>query len=80
VVLLLVRTLVSWSLVIDERGAHEDLCDSDRRSVIPYVHRKIGLYCSRLPCLCEPEPFFIHVVHSPLEAVGYVIVSELYSQ
>jgi hypothetical protein len=57
VVLLLERALISWSLDIDERGGHEDLRGSDCRSVIPYVHGRIGLYCSSLPCLCEPEPF-----------------------
>jgi hypothetical protein len=56
-VLLLGMALVSWSLAIDERGTHEDLCGSDRRSVISYVHRRSGLYCSSLPCLCEPKPF-----------------------
>jgi hypothetical protein len=35
VVLLLERTLVSCSLVVDERGAHEDLRGSGHRSVIP---------------------------------------------
>jgi hypothetical protein len=35
---LLERVLVSWSLAMDERGGHEDLRDSGRRSVIPYVH------------------------------------------
>jgi hypothetical protein len=24
-----------------EHGGHEDLCGSDRRSVIPYVHRRM---------------------------------------
>jgi hypothetical protein len=57
VVLLLERALVSWSLGIDERGGHKDLCGSGRRSVIPYVHGRMELYCSSLPCLCEPEPF-----------------------
>jgi hypothetical protein len=57
VVLLLERTLVSWLLGIDERGGHEDLHGSVRRSVIPYIHKRIGLYCSSMPYLCEPEPF-----------------------
>jgi hypothetical protein len=57
VVLLLERTLVSWSLAIDERGKHEDLRGSGRQSVIPYVHGRTGLHCSSLPCLCEPEPY-----------------------
>jgi hypothetical protein len=38
VILLFERDLVSWSLVMDERGRYEDLRGSDRRSVIPYVH------------------------------------------
>jgi hypothetical protein len=58
VVLLLERVLISWSLAIDECGAHKDLRGSDHRSVIPYVHGRTGLHCSNLPCLCESEPFF----------------------
>jgi hypothetical protein len=57
VVLLLEMFLVSWSLGIDERGGHEDLRGSGRQSIIPYVHGRMELYCSSLPCLCEPEPF-----------------------
>jgi hypothetical protein len=30
-------------LALDERRGHQDLRDSDRRSVIPYVHRRMGL-------------------------------------
>jgi hypothetical protein len=52
VVLLLESDLVFWSLAIDERGEHDDLCGLDRRSVIPYFHRRIELYCSSLPCMC----------------------------
>jgi hypothetical protein len=48
VILLLEGALVSWSLAMDERGGHEDLRGSDRRSVIPYVHRTTELYCSSL--------------------------------
>jgi hypothetical protein len=48
VVLLLEMVLVSWSLAVDERGGHKVLRGSGRRSVIPYVHRKTELYCSRL--------------------------------
>jgi hypothetical protein len=51
VVLLLDRTLISWSLAIDERGGHEDLCGLDRWSVIPYIHGRMKLYCSSMPCL-----------------------------
>jgi hypothetical protein len=54
VVLLLKGVLVSWSLAMDERGGHEDLHGSGRRSVIPYVHGRSELYCSSL---YEPEPF-----------------------
>jgi hypothetical protein len=50
-VLLLEGALVSWSLAMDERGGHEDLRGSGRWSVIPYVHGRIELYCSSLPCL-----------------------------
>jgi hypothetical protein len=41
VVLLLEGGLVSWSLAMDKHGGHEDLRGSDRRSVIPYVHRRM---------------------------------------
>jgi hypothetical protein len=57
VVLLLERDLVAWSLAIDERDGHEDLRGSGCQSVIPYVHGRTGLYCSSLPCLCEPEAY-----------------------
>jgi hypothetical protein len=56
-ILLLEGTLVSWSLVMDERDGYEDLRGSDRRSVMPYVHGRMELYCSSLPYLCELEPF-----------------------
>jgi hypothetical protein len=49
VVLLLERALVSWSLGMDERGGHKDLCGSSRQSVIPYAHGRTELYCSSLP-------------------------------
>jgi hypothetical protein len=31
-----------------KHGGHGDLCDSDRQSVIPYVHGRMGvvLYCA----------------------------------
>jgi hypothetical protein len=45
VVFLLKRALVSWSLGMDK---HEDLCGSRHRSVIPYVHGRMELYCSSL--------------------------------
>jgi hypothetical protein len=51
---LLEGALVSWSLAMDERDGHEDLRGSDRRSVIPYVHGRMKLYCSSLPCLSLP--------------------------
>jgi hypothetical protein len=34
---------------MDERDGHEDLRSLGRRSVIPYVHGKMELYCSSLP-------------------------------
>jgi hypothetical protein len=58
VVFLLGKTLASCSLAIDERGGHQDLHGSGRRSVIRYVHERIELYCSTLTYLCEHEPFF----------------------
>jgi hypothetical protein len=58
VVLLLERALVSLLLAIHEHGEYEDLRGSGRQSVIPYVHGRTRLYCSNLPCLCEPKPFF----------------------
>jgi hypothetical protein len=48
VVLLLEGALVSWLLAMDERGGHEDLRGSGRRSVIPYVHERTEFYCSSL--------------------------------
>jgi hypothetical protein len=54
VILLLEGALVSWSLAMDERGGHEDLRGSGRRSIIPYVHGRTELYCSSL---YEPELF-----------------------
>jgi hypothetical protein len=54
VVLLLEGVIVSWSLVMDERGRHEDLRGLDRRSVIPYIHERTELYCSSLSCLSLP--------------------------
>jgi hypothetical protein len=51
VVLSLEGALVSWSLAMDERGGHKNLCGSGRQSVIPYVHGRIELYCSSLPWL-----------------------------
>jgi hypothetical protein len=47
-VLLLQRALVSRSLAMDELGGREDLCDSDHRSIIPYVHGRMVLYYSSL--------------------------------
>jgi hypothetical protein len=54
VVLLLERTLVSWSLAMDECDGHKDLRGSGRRSVIPYIHGRTKLYCSILPYLSLP--------------------------
>jgi hypothetical protein len=50
-VLLLGMTLVSWSLAMDERGGHEDLRGSGRRSVLPYFYERTELYCTSLSCL-----------------------------
>jgi hypothetical protein len=36
---------------MDERSGQEDLHGSGRWSVIPYVHGRMKLYCSSLPCL-----------------------------
>jgi hypothetical protein len=47
VVLLLKGVLISWSLAMDERSGHEDLCGSGHRSVIPYVHERMELYCAQ---------------------------------
>jgi hypothetical protein len=51
VVLLLEGVLISWSLVMDERSGHKDLRGLGRQSVIPYIHERMELYCSSLPCL-----------------------------
>jgi hypothetical protein len=48
VILLLEGALVSWSLAMNERGGHRDLRGSGRRSVIPYVHMRMELYCSSM--------------------------------
>jgi hypothetical protein len=53
VVLLLERAFVSWLLAMDERGGHEDLRGSDRRSVITYAHGRIGVVLLKLAL---PEP------------------------
>jgi hypothetical protein len=38
---------------MDERGGHEDLRGSGRRSIIPYVHERTELYYSSLyVCAC----------------------------
>jgi hypothetical protein len=47
VVLLLEWALISWSLAMDECGRHEDLCGSDRWSIIPYVHERTEFYCAQ---------------------------------
>jgi hypothetical protein len=43
VALLLEEVLVSCSLAMDKHGGHEDLCDSNHRSVILYVHERTGI-------------------------------------
>jgi hypothetical protein len=55
VVLLLERALASWSFAMDEHDGYQDLHVLGHRSIIPYIHRRTGLYCSSLPCL---SPFF----------------------
>jgi hypothetical protein len=73
-VLLLEGALVSWSLAMDKRGGHEDLCGSGRQSVIPYIHRRTKLYCSSLPSL---SPFFFDPMNrclsDPFIAQGRVV-------
>jgi hypothetical protein len=49
VIFLLYGVLISLSLAINERGGHKDLRGLDRRSVIPYVHMRMELYCSNMP-------------------------------
>jgi hypothetical protein len=56
VILLLEGVLVSWSLAMDERGGHDDLCGSGHLSVIPYVHGRTELYCAQA-CLVLVFPF-----------------------
>jgi hypothetical protein len=50
VVRLLEKAYVSQMfLVMEKHDGDEDLCGLDNRSVIPYVHRRIGmLYCCEL--------------------------------
>jgi hypothetical protein len=50
-VLLLEGALVSWSLVMVERGGHKDLRGSGHWSIIPYVHGRTELYCLSVPYL-----------------------------
>jgi hypothetical protein len=40
--------LVSSLLAMDEHDEYEDLRGSSHRSVIPYVHERMQLYCSSL--------------------------------
>jgi hypothetical protein len=47
VVLLRGRPLASWLLALGERGGHDDLCGSDRLSVIPYIYGRTELYCAQ---------------------------------
>jgi hypothetical protein len=54
VVLLLESASVSWLIAVDERGGHEDLHGSGRRSGIPNIHGRTELYCSSLPCMSLP--------------------------
>jgi hypothetical protein len=47
VVLLWGMPLVFYLLALGERGEHGDLRDSDRLSVIPYIHGRTELYCAQ---------------------------------
>jgi hypothetical protein len=51
---LLERALIFWSLAIDERSGHQDLCSLDHQNVTPYVHRRMRFW----HCSCESEPSF----------------------
>ncbi len=53
VVLLLERVLVSWSLAMDERGGHEDLRGSGRRSVIVTSPRLNRINSILIPLSCN---------------------------
>jgi hypothetical protein len=75
VVLLLEGIVVSWSLAIDERNEHEDLCGSGHRSVVPYVHGRTELYCSSMPCLFSaPEKWHLP---DPFIAQGWAVTMSL---
>jgi hypothetical protein len=65
VVLLLERTLISWSLAMDERGGHEDLCGSGHRSIIPYVHERTGVVLLK-PALPEPAFSSVNLYSTPV--------------
>jgi hypothetical protein len=39
--------LASWLLALGEHGGHDDLRDSGRLSIIPYVHGRTKLYCAQ---------------------------------
>jgi hypothetical protein len=51
------RGLKSLGFALNEHGEHQDLCDSGRRSIIPYVHGRMGVVLlkhwlfSWLPCV-----------------------------
>jgi hypothetical protein len=55
------------------------LRDSGRRSVIHYVHGRVGLYCSSLPCLCKFESFFYPCEVAPARAF-YSSRSDIYNE
>jgi hypothetical protein len=46
--------LISLWLVMDEHGGHEDLRDSGRRSIIPYIHGRTRVVLLK-PALVEPD-------------------------
>jgi hypothetical protein len=47
VVFLRGRPLASLLLALGERSGHDDLRDSGRLSIIPYVHGRTELYCAQ---------------------------------
>jgi hypothetical protein len=78
VVLLLEGALVSWSLAMDERSGHDDLCGSGHRSIIPYIHERMELYYSSPPCLSlpfHPTSWKWHLPE-PFIAQGQVVYNE----
>jgi hypothetical protein len=77
-VLLWGRPLASWLLALGEHDGHEDLHGSGRWSVIPYIHGRMELYYSSLPCLSLPFRPTFWKWHLPgsFIAQGQVIYNE----